>query len=96
MEIRRNRKKAIAPIVATLILVVFAITFGIVIMTFGKAQIQQEAVWDNVLQKDSMWCYPLESSFKTKAREVYKDYGRFKSQAKKRCYNKKYFYTLSK
>jgi len=45
--------------------------------------IQQEAVWDNVLQKDSMWCYPLESSFKTKAREVYKDYGRFKSQAKK-------------
>ncbi len=36
-------KKAIAPIVATLVLVVFAVTFGIIIMSFGRAAVQQEA-----------------------------------------------------
>jgi GT2 family glycosyltransferase len=44
--------------------------------------IQPEAVWDGVLQADSMWCYPSESSYKSRLREVHKDYGRFVSQAK--------------
>ena len=42
-----------------------------------------DAVWDGVIQKDSMWAYPQQGSCKIKLREVYKDYGRFKSQAKK-------------
>ena len=36
-----------------------------------------------MIQKDSMWAYPQQGSCKIKLREVYKDYGRFKSQAKK-------------
>ena len=45
--------------------------------------IQREAVWDGVLQRDSLWCYAEEGSYKKRLREVYKDYQRFKGQAKK-------------
>ena len=45
--------------------------------------IQEETVWDGVLQKDSMWCYAEQNSYKARLREVYKDYRRFKSQASK-------------
>ena len=45
--------------------------------------IQKEAVWDGVLQADSMWCVPEKKSYKTRLREVYKDYNRFRGQAKK-------------
>jgi len=45
--------------------------------------VQQHAVWDGVIQKDSMWAYPKQGSCKMKLREVYKDYSRFKSQANK-------------
>lgn len=44
--------------------------------------VQKEAVWDGVIQADSMWCFIDQGSFKIKMREVYKDYGRFKKQAK--------------
>jgi len=44
--------------------------------------VQANAAWENVIQADSMWCYPRESSFKSRLREVYKDYSRFASQAK--------------
>ena len=50
---------------------------------FTLQQIQEEAIWDGVLQRDSMWCYAEENSYKNRLREVYKDYNRFKSQAKK-------------
>ena len=36
--------------------------------------VQQESVWEGVLQKDSMWAYPKDSSAKQKMREVYKNY----------------------
>ena len=45
--------------------------------------VQKEAVWDGVLLKDSMWCYPKQGSYKMRLREIYKDHSRFKSQAKK-------------
>ena len=45
--------------------------------------IEPEAVWDGVLQEDSMWCYPDQGSFKMKIRELYRDYDRYKKQAKK-------------
>ena len=44
--------------------------------------VQQEAVWDGVIQSDSMWCFANESSYKSRLQEVHKDYGRFKAQAK--------------
>jgi len=47
------------------------------------APIQAEAVWDGVLQKDSQWCFPKESSFRNTMREIYKNYGVRKSEAKK-------------
>ena len=43
--------------------------------------IPEYAVWDGVLQKDSMWAYPQQGSFKMKLREVYKDLGRYKKQS---------------
>jgi glycosyltransferase involved in cell wall biosynthesis len=45
--------------------------------------IQREVVWEGVLIEGSMWCYAKEQSYKHRLREVYKDYNRFKSQAKK-------------
>lgn len=44
--------------------------------------IQKEAVWDGVIQADSEWAFPLQGSYKMRLREVHKDYGRFKKQAK--------------
>jgi len=54
---------------------------------FGKVDyelkpVAPDAVWDGVVQADSMWAYANPGSYKMKLREVYKDYGRFKSQAK--------------
>ena len=45
--------------------------------------IAQEHVWQGVLEAGTSWAYPRPSSFKLKMREVYKDYGRFKSWSKK-------------
>ena len=45
--------------------------------------IQKDAVWDGVLQADSMWAFPKQGSCKMKMREVYKDYDRFEAEAKK-------------
>ena len=50
---------------------------------FDVKPIQPEAVWDGVLQADSMWAYPKSGSAKMKMREVYKSYDRFLGQAKK-------------
>jgi glycosyltransferase involved in cell wall biosynthesis len=50
---------------------------------YDLAPVQKEVVWKDVLIKDSMWCYPKQGSYKMKLRELYKDYGRFKSQASK-------------
>jgi len=43
--------------------------------------VQKPAIWDNVVVKDSMWCYPEENSYRKRLDEVYKDTGRFKKQA---------------
>jgi len=45
--------------------------------------VQKEAVWDTVIQKDSAWCFPRESSFKRRIREVYTKIPQFKRNAKK-------------
>ena len=50
---------------------------------YDLAPVQKEVVWKDVLVKESMWCYPKQSSYKEKLREVYKDHGRYKSQAAK-------------
>jgi glycosyltransferase involved in cell wall biosynthesis len=55
---------------------------------FGKVNfelkpIAKEHVWPGVLEEGTSWAYPIMSSYKEKMRELYKDYGRFKQQAKK-------------
>ena len=45
--------------------------------------VQPAAVWDGVLQADSMWAYPREVSVKQKIREVYKQHSIHKGRAKK-------------
>tara|TARA_A100001515_G_scaffold29399_2_gene22844 strand:+ start:3152 stop:4429 length:1278 start_codon:yes stop_codon:yes gene_type:complete len=49
---------------------------------YKLGQIPKEVVWDGVLIADSMWCYAQQGSYKMRLREMYKDYGRFKKQAK--------------
>ena len=50
---------------------------------FALGAVQPEAVWENVIIPESMWCYPKERSFKQGLRKVYGEYGLAKSQAKK-------------
>jgi len=50
---------------------------------YTMQQVQKEARWDGVIEKDSMWCYPEQGSYKMKLREVYKEYDKYKSRAKK-------------
>ena len=45
--------------------------------------VQKEAVWQDIIIPESMWCFPTERSFKEKIRKVYKDYGVYKGMAKK-------------
>ena len=49
---------------------------------YSLGPIQEEAVWDGVLERNTMWCYPEQGSYKMRLREVYKDHGRFAKQAK--------------
>jgi len=50
---------------------------------FDIKPIQKEAVWDNVLQADSQWCFPIEWAFKKALGTVVKNYGPTKSKANK-------------
>ena len=43
--------------------------------------IQPEVVWEGVLQKDSLWCYPKEDSYKKTLRKVYDNFGRYRKWA---------------
>jgi glycosyltransferase involved in cell wall biosynthesis len=45
--------------------------------------IDQQHVWNGVLEQGTQWAYPDSRSLKDKMRDVYKDYGRYKSQSKK-------------
>jgi len=50
---------------------------------YTMTKIPDEVVWDGVLVAESHWCEAEQGSYKMRMREVYKDYGRFKKQAKK-------------
>jgi len=45
--------------------------------------VQPEAVWENVIIAESLWCHPKERSFMSALRKVYNDYSIVKSLAKK-------------
>lgn len=48
---------------------------------YNLQPIQKEAIWDGVLQKDSMWCYPTEGSYKMKLRRMKSKYDSIKNNA---------------
>lgn len=50
---------------------------------YDLKNVQSEAVWDGVIQADSQWAFPKESSFKKRLREVRTNYSRFKKSATK-------------
>ena len=51
-------------------------------ISYTLGPINQEAVWDGVLMKESMWAHPEEGSIKMALDDLYKDHGRFKKRAK--------------
>jgi hypothetical protein len=51
-------------------------------ISYTLRPIEEEAVWDGILLKESMWAFPEEGSTKMAMEELYKDHGRFKKRAK--------------
>ena len=51
-------------------------------VNYDIAPVQDFAVWDGVIQKDSMWCYPHEGHYKMRLRQVRKNYDSWKKKAK--------------
>lgn len=52
-------------------------------VAYDLKKIQQEAVWNGVLHPESEWAFVKPIGAKLAMKEVYKDHGRFKGQAKK-------------
>jgi glycosyltransferase involved in cell wall biosynthesis len=52
-------------------------------VTYSLQPVQQEAVWNGVIEKDTMWAFPAALSAKEQMREVYKNWDRFRGQAKR-------------
>jgi hypothetical protein len=50
---------------------------------FTLGSVQPEAVWEGVIEKDTMWAFPIGNSVKTEMRAVYKDWDRYRGQAKR-------------
>jgi hypothetical protein len=50
---------------------------------YELGNVQSNAVWEPVILPDSKWCFPKAFSYKKQLRQVYKDHGFHKSQAKK-------------
>ena len=50
---------------------------------FTLGPVQPEAVWNGVIEKETMWAFPVETSAKSAMREVYKNHDRFRGQAKR-------------
>jgi hypothetical protein len=49
---------------------------------YNMQPVQDGAVWEGVIEKNSMWCHAEQGSYKMRIREIYDDYGRFNKQAK--------------
>jgi glycosyltransferase involved in cell wall biosynthesis len=45
---------------------------------FSLKKVPDHAIWKDIIVKDSRWAYPKEQSYKSKLRDVYKNYGMYK------------------
>jgi len=48
---------------------------------YGIGTVEQSAVWEGVIVRDSQWCNPHEGSYKMKIRQVRKQYSKWKKKA---------------
>ena len=53
------------------------------VVSYDIRPVQQEAVWEGVIQADSQWCFAKEWSYKKALRTAFKEHGAAKSKAKK-------------
>ena len=49
---------------------------------YELSPIPEQAVWKGVLEAGTSWCYARQNSYQSKIRDLYKDHGRFKKQAR--------------
>ena len=52
-------------------------------ISYDLKEIQQEAVWDGVLQPETRWAFPHGGGCKIAMRQCYENYGLFSGQAKR-------------
>ena len=52
-------------------------------VSYDMAPVQDEAVWEGVIQKDSQWAYPKEWDYKKTLRTIHKNIGGCKAKANK-------------
>ena len=52
-------------------------------VAYDLKHIPPAAVWEGVLEKDSMWCYPQQGSSKMVMRDMYNNYKKYQTMAKK-------------
>ena len=50
-------------------------------VAYDLAPVQTEVVWEGVIEKDSMWAYAQQGSYKMKLRDVYKNYNKYKQKS---------------
>tara|TARA_R100000008_G_scaffold21543_1_gene11335 strand:+ start:13450 stop:14712 length:1263 start_codon:yes stop_codon:yes gene_type:complete len=50
-------------------------------VSFTLQQVEEAAVWDTIIQKESKWAFPEMGSLKMCMSDINKDYGRFKKRA---------------
>ena len=55
---------------------------GFLEVDYTVGQVQQEAVWEGVIQADSAWCFPEESSYKQRIRQARTKYKKWEPKAK--------------
>jgi glycosyltransferase involved in cell wall biosynthesis len=48
---------------------------------YNISPVQKSARWEGVIEKDSMWCFPQEGSYKMKLRQVRKNYSKWEKKA---------------
>jgi len=51
-------------------------------VSYDIKPVQKEAVWKGVLMEGSMWAFPHQQKYKDKIRDMYREYGKYKKQAK--------------
>jgi len=52
-------------------------------VNYDIKQVQKEAIWEPVIIKDSMWCFPKQGSYKMGLRKIHKQYSVVKKEAEK-------------